>query len=61
MTDHPRDDKGYFVSRDCRICGYGKLQPEGNGVWRCDGLVDPEDDGKPLVECPGLHIDGERS
>lgn len=55
----PKDEKGRFISRDCGCCGYGTLQHEGNGVWRCDGLADPEHDDMPLIECPQLHIDGE--
>jgi hypothetical protein len=54
----PYDDRGRKVPRDCPRCGYGKLQYEGHGIWRCDGLDDPGHDDQPLVECEFTHEDG---
>lgn len=58
---NPRDNKGHFVPLLCPApnCGSGKLQYEGNGVWRCDGLAEPERDDQPLFACPYAHFDGE--
>lgn len=55
----PRDHLGHFVPRDCPICGCGRLQYEGHGVWRCDGLADPGHDNLPLVACEYTWEDGE--
>jgi hypothetical protein len=63
MTN-PRDDKGHFVPRACPNpdCS-GILQAEhepGTGlVWRCDGLIDPNDPNKELEACEFSHIDGQ--
>lgn len=54
----PRLKNGQFVSADCPECGCGTLQPEGDD-WRCDGLVDPEDENKELIPCERAIIDGE--
>jgi len=54
----PRDAKGRLVSRECPRCGNGTLQFEGLGVWRCDGLSDPESSEKPLEACTYSHEDG---
>jgi hypothetical protein len=56
----PRDDKGHFVPIACPdINCSGTLRYEGEGRWRCDGLVDPNHDDKPLYACPYVHFDGE--
>jgi hypothetical protein len=57
----PRDDKGHFVPLDCprENCGTGRLQYDGDGIWRCDGLADPGTTDKPLEACTYGHIDGE--
>lgn len=39
-------------------CG-GTLRYEGEGHWRCDGLVDPNDENKPLLACPFVHFQGD--
>lgn len=61
----PYDDKGHFVSRECPNpdCD-GTLQYEVDpltkvGIWRCDGLVDPNDPNKELEACDFSHTDGE--
>lgn len=54
----PRDDKGRFVPRDCDACDAGRLQPEGDGYWRCDGLADPGHPNLPLAACDNHHVDG---
>lgn len=61
MSPRPRDDKGHFIPLDCPRwqCGCGKLRHEGRGYWKCDGLADPEDVNKPLVECSFSHFDGD--
>jgi hypothetical protein len=58
---HPRDDRGRFVPLDCPnpLCGAGRLQYEGNGLWQCDGLADPNDLNKELECCPFHHWDDE--
>lgn len=53
----PRLRNGHFVGRDCPECG-GKLQPEGDGDWRCDGLIDPEDPRKELEACERAIVSG---
>lgn len=58
MKAGPRDSHGQFIPRDCPICQNGKLTYE-RGVWRCDGLIDPEDDNKPLAACENVHFDGD--
>lgn len=57
----PFDDRGRFVPVACPrpTCGAGTLRYEGNGVWACDGLEDPNDDRKELDVCHHIHIDGE--
>lgn len=69
MLDHtPRDDKGHFVPLDCPnpFCSAGKLVYEphtytyaAGGIWRCDGLVDPDDSNKELEACTFSHCDGD--
>ena len=56
---NPRDNKGRFVPRACPICDNGHLQPDGDGYWRCDGLLDPEDENKELEPCLYTHHDGD--
>lgn len=53
----PRDDKGHAVPVDCPKNCSGRLRYEGHGFWRCDGLVDPEDDENPLEACGFMHED----
>lgn len=53
----PRDRQGRAISRQCPVCD-GKLQFEGDGYWRCDGLVDPARDHLPLEACTYTHEDG---
>lgn len=57
----PRDDKGRFFSRNCPDpnCGCGQLQYEGDGWWRCDGLVDPARTDQELEACTYAHCDGD--
>jgi hypothetical protein len=56
----PRDAAGRIIKRGpCDVCGYGNLQYEGNGIWQCDGLADPENDREELIQCPRYHFDGE--
>jgi hypothetical protein len=55
--NYPRLKNGRFISADCPDCGYGTLQPEGRD-WRCNGLADPEDERKELIECERSIIDG---
>lgn len=62
MAKHkPYDDHGRFVSISCpRIeCGGGKLVNEDDGIWRCNGLAEP-DGCTPgeLVDCWYHHLDG---
>lgn len=54
----PRDERGHFLSRECPRCGCGTLQFEGRGVWRCDGLKDPERADQELEACDYTHFDG---
>lgn len=56
----PYDDKGRYVSLSCPLaeCGAGTLRYESDGMWHCDGLIDPGDDDKPLEACWYFHIDG---
>lgn len=54
----PRDQRGRFMSRDCPECEGGTLHYEGDGMWRCYGLRDPDDVNKPLEACPYTHSDG---
>ena len=49
---------GEFVSTACPDCGYGVLQPTGDGDWTCDGLADPEHRDKALVYCTRQIVDG---
>lgn len=50
----PRDRHGRFVSvpSECPVCGDSLVldDPE-EPQWHCEGLVDPEDDSKPLQPC----------
>lgn len=64
-SKRPIDDKGRFVPLTCPDinCG-GELRLEadpmtGALVWRCDGLIDPCDDNKPLEACSFTHWQGE--
>lgn len=57
----PRDDHGHFVPLECPVSGCdGKLVHEGDGIWQCNGLVDPDDENKQLEACRYAHFDGER-
>ena len=65
MTDprgeaSPRDNLGRYVPLACPDinCG-GVLRYEGDGVWRCDGLVDPCHDDKELFAYTFTHYSGE--
>lgn len=58
-AERPHDDKGRFVSTKCNLCDCGELRHEGDGHWRCDGLLDPEDPDKELEPCHAYHDDGE--
>ena len=55
----PYDNRGRRIERDCPHCGNGRLQWEGSGWWRCDGLADPGSNDKPLDACAHSHHDGE--
>lgn len=57
----PYDERGRFVPMNCPAdnCGSGTLQSEGLGVWRCDGLAEPERVDQPLYACGFTHVDGE--
>jgi len=62
MAKAPYDNAGRFVPRDCPnpLCGAGRLQWNNfYHVWECDGLADPEDDGKELQCCKFVHVDGQ--
>lgn len=54
----PRDGNGRRVSRICPVCDCGVLQYEGDGIWRCDGLVDHENPEKELEACTFTHENG---
>jgi hypothetical protein len=54
----PRDDKGRFVPVDCPECDCGTLRHESDGLWRCDGLVDPGKTHIELQACEFSHQDG---
>ena len=57
----PQDDAGRFVPIACPdINCDGTLRYEGEGVWRCDGLVDPNDENKPLEACSFSHRQGDK-
>ena len=58
----PRDDKGRIISRRCSNpeCD-GILHYEGEGVWVCDGLLDPNDPAKELEACMNTHFNNEQS
>lgn len=55
--ERPRTNNGKFVSTRCpmRDCD-GTLKPEGNGVFMCNGLLDPGDPSKELEPCFYTHI-----
>lgn len=56
-----RDDRGRFVPLTCpRPNCDGKLHYEGNGVWHCDGLVDPENPQNELQACNYVRYQGEK-
>lgn len=54
----PRDDRGRFFTRRCvdPNCD-GELRHEGDGYWRCDGLVGLG--VAPLEPCSYWHRDGD--
>lgn len=71
MAQQPYDDRGRRVSKACPNpdCD-GTLQPEsvrdlqsgkliGKTLWRCNGLVDPNDPDKELQACEFSHMDGD--
>jgi len=57
MSDVPRKSNGQFASRYCPnpLCSgelvYEPTWPGAKPEWHCQGLVDPEDDNKPLLAC----------
>lgn len=56
----PYDERGRKVVKACPnpdCCG--TLQHQGDGLWECDGLVDPNDQQKELEACAFSHQDGE--
>jgi len=55
----PYDETGKYVSMQCPYCGYGVLRYQGNKLWACDGLADPDRDDKDLETCEWFHIDGQ--
>ncbi len=58
-TLQPQDDKGRFVPLTCPdVNCSGMLRHEGDGLWRCDGLVDPNDENKELEACNFIHRQG---
>lgn len=64
MAQLPRLKNGRFISSDCPLCGNGTLRPDGgfrdgSTHWKCDGLLDPDDDRLPLQVCHVSVIDGE--
>lgn len=63
MTDQspPRDHHGRFIPVKCPDpnCGAGKLIYEGDGIWECDGLLDPENPNREFDACPYAHRDGD--
>ena len=60
MTERPRDHRGRLVPLGCpsAACGNGRLQYEGDHIWRCNGLADPGHPNLPLIECPHSHYNG---
>lgn len=56
----PYDWKGRFIPLACPVpsCG-GRLLHEGDGIWECDGLIDPDDPNKELEVCTYSHRDGD--
>ena len=55
----PFDNHGRFVPIKCSVCGYGTLQHQGDGVFVCDGLMDPPHPDMTLQECSNTHINGQ--
>ena len=53
-TPRPRDENGRFISTECPECGdHLNYEKDKFGeAWVCYGLIDPEDDSKPLAPCP---------
>lgn len=50
-----RDNSGRFRPRVCPVCGdplVMETHADGSVTWRCDALLDPEDDDKELEACP---------
>jgi hypothetical protein len=51
----PRDALGHFLPAVCPECGdklaFAGGDRYGDDEWHCTGLVDPEDDSKPLAPC----------
>lgn len=56
----PYDENGRQVPCICPNpdCS-GYLQYQGNSLWTCDGLVDPNDLNKELQPCDFSHTDGQ--
>lgn len=65
LPRQPRGPDGrFFKWKDgCPVCGTGDVICEGEeynrALWRCDGLIDPEDVNKPLDACPFTYVDGD--
>jgi len=65
MPQQPYDEKGRKVSRECPnpdCCGTLQFEEDrltGYKVWRCDGLVDPNNPNIELQPCWFSHNDGE--
>lgn len=60
ISERPRDSRGHFVSMRCPMSACdGHLQAEEDRVlgtvWRCDGLIDPENPAVELQPCPYVH------
>lgn len=49
----PKDARGRFLAKTCPECGGAMEFNSGmfGNEWYCTGLVDPEDDSKPLACC----------
>lgn len=60
VQPRPKNEKGRFIPLHCPNpeCD-GDLQYEGDGLWRCDGLLDPGHDDKELAACEFTHYRGD--
>lgn len=53
-SDRLRDSRGQFIKKECPECGdqlVMECHADGAITWRCDGLIDPEDENKELQAC----------